>query len=68
MKANVGSADKIIRYLLALGLAALMYFNVVEGALFWVAGALAIIFVGTALINWCPIWATFGISTRKTES
>ena len=68
MTRNVGSADKIVRYMLALGLAALMFFNVVEGALFWVAGALAIIFVATALINWCPIWAAFGVSTRKSES
>lgn len=68
MKANVGNADKIVRYLLALGLASLMVFNVVEGTLFWIAGALAIIFVATALINWCPIWAAFGVNTRKSES
>ena len=70
MKANVGSADKIVRYLLALGLAALMFFGVVEqgSVMFWVAGALAIIFAGTALINFCPIWAAFGVNTKKSES
>jgi len=68
MKPNVGSADKIVRYLLAVGLAALMVFGKVEGPLFWVAGALAIIFAGTALINWCPIWAAIGVNTRKKES
>ena len=68
MKPNVGSADKIVRYLLALALAALMFFNVVEGTLFWVAGALAIIFVATALMNFCPIWAAFGVNTRPKGS
>ena len=70
MKSNVGSVDKIVRYVLALGLAAMMYFGVFEqgSVLFWVAGALAIIFAATGLINWCPIWATFGVSTRKSES
>jgi len=69
MKANVGSADKIVRYLLALGLAALMFFGVVEqgSALFWAAGALAVIFAGTAMINWCPIWAALGVNTRKSS-
>ncbi|MBF6594963.1 MAG: DUF2892 domain-containing protein [Thermaceae bacterium] len=68
MIANVGSTDKIVRFVLALVffIIALM----VGAALWkWVFAILGVVMVVTALLNFCPIWAAFGISTRgKTAS
>ena len=55
MKKNVGSADKIIRILLAVLLAVLIFTNAVSGWLAGVLGILAVVFLITALLNFCPI-------------
>lgn len=57
MTRNVGNTDRIIRFVLGIAvIAAGFYFQP------WL-GALGLIFVGTALVNWCPIYAVFGINT-----
>lgn len=61
MKANVGGADKIFR--LAAGIVIIgigVYFQS-----WW--GAIGIIPLATALINWCPIYPLVGISTAKKD-
>jgi len=61
MKKNIGSVDKGIR--LALGLTI-----VGAGAYFqswW--GLVGVVFIGTALLNWCPPYALLGISTCKVK-
>lgn len=68
MKKNMGSADKIVRIILALIVVALYYFGVIEGTLAYVLLALAAIFVLTSLISFCPLYAPFGMSTCKTKS
>lgn len=58
MKKNVGSIDRLIR--LILGVAALgagYYFQS------WF-GLVGLVLIGTALINWCPIYAALGIGTQ----
>ncbi len=67
MKKNMGSADKGIRVAIAIVIALLYYFNVVEGTLAYVLMALAIIFLITSFINFCPLYAPFGINTCKTK-
>ena len=63
MKKNVGSIDKVVRLLLAAILIVLFITNVVSGIVGYILLALAAIFVLTSLINFCPIWAIFGINT-----
>jgi hypothetical protein len=59
MKANVGKVDKVIRIVLGLIIVALgIYFKS-----WW--GLVAIIPIGTALVNRCLIYLPFGINTRK---
>ena len=67
MKNNMGSADKGIRVAIAIVIALLYYFNVVEGMVAYVLMALAIIFLITSFINFCPLYAAFGINTCKTK-
>jgi hypothetical protein len=61
MKANIGTADKIIRIIL--GIVLLVLFFVLDGGIKYI-GLLGIVLIVTVFINFCPIYAIFGMSTR----
>ncbi|MEB2773875.1 DUF2892 domain-containing protein [Algoriphagus sp. D3-2-R+10] len=65
MKKNMGSADKIIRLLIAVSIAVLYFTGIISGTLAIVLGILAVIFAATAFISYCPLYLPFRISTRK---
>lgn len=65
MKKNMGSADKIIRLLLAAVFIILFIFNYVSGIFGYILLALAVIFILTSLLSFCPIYTLFGIKTCK---
>ena len=67
MKKNMGKTDKGIRVIIAVIIALLYYFNIIEGAIAYVLMALAMIFLITSFINFCPLYVPFGISTCKTK-
>jgi hypothetical protein len=67
MKKNMGSADKVIRLLLAALFVILFIFNVVGGIFGYILLVLAVIFVLTSLVSFCPLYAIFGIKTCKTK-
>lgn len=63
MKKNMGSADRIIRLIIAAVMAALYFTNVISGTLGLVLMILALVFVVTSLISFCPLYTIFGLST-----
>ena len=63
MKLNISGADRIIRVILGLVLIVLLF--TVENGWRW-GGLFGFILLGTAAMNWCPVYAILGISTRKT--
>lgn len=63
MKKNVGSADRIIRVILAAVFAVLYFTGIVSGTVGLVLVALGGIFVLTSLISFCPIYAIVGLNT-----
>ena len=65
MKKNVGSADRIIRIVLAVLFAVLYFTGTVTGTIGLVLVVLGGIFLLTALISWCPLYTPFGISTCR---
>ena len=67
MKKSMGNTDKSIRVILALGIALLYYFDIIQGTLAYVLMALAIIFLITSFISFCPLYKPFGINTCKTK-
>jgi len=67
MKKNMGNTDKGIRVFLAVAVALLYYFNIIEGTLAYILMAFAIIFLVTSFISFCPLYAPFGVSTCKTK-
>lgn len=67
MKKNMGSADRIIRVLIAVVIAILYFTHVLSGTVAIVLLVLAGIFVATSFMSFCPLYLPFGLSTIKKE-
>lgn len=67
MNQNMGSADRIIRLLAVVVIGYLYSTGVISGTLAVILGIVAVAFVLTSIIGWCPLYAPFKVSTRKTE-
>ena len=71
MTFNVGTADRIVRLILGVALAAMALFSglpaFAEPLWFWGALIVAAILIVTAVVRFCPLYAPFGISTRKVS-
>jgi Protein of unknown function (DUF2892) len=63
MKHNMGSADRIIRILLAAVFAYLYFGGIVTGTWGLVLVILGGVFVLTSLVGFCPLYTLFGINT-----
>ena len=63
MKKNMGSADRIIRIVLAVVMGALHFTGTVSGTLGIVLLVLAIVFAATSLVSFCPLYTLMGLST-----
>ncbi len=59
----MGSADRIIRIIIAAIVGGLFYTDIISGTLGIVLLALAGVFVLTSFISFCPIYAPFGFKT-----
>jgi uncharacterized membrane protein YkgB len=65
MTRNMGAADRAIRIVLAVGMIVLFATGRVGGTLAVILGIVAIAFLVTSAIGWCPSYVPFGLSTRK---
>lgn len=65
MTKNMGTTDRTIRVLLALAVAVLYATRTISGTLAIVLGFVALLFLVTSLVGWCPAYLPFGFSTRK---
>ncbi len=63
MKANMGSTDRILRIILAVVIGILYFTKTVTGTLGIVLLVLAVVFLLTSFISFCPLYAPFGINT-----
>jgi hypothetical protein len=66
MKKNMGTMDRVIRSIVAIAIAILYFTGVLSGTLGIVLGIVAIIFLATSFVSFCPLYATFGWSTKKS--
>ncbi len=67
MKKNVGTLDKLIRIIVVIGIAALLYFKVLTGLLAIIAVIVGLCLLVTIFTSWCCIWALLRVNTRKHE-
>lgn len=65
MKQNMGSMDRVIRVVVAVVVAVLYFTGVISGTAAIILGILAIIFLLTSVVGFCPLYAPFKLSTKK---
>lgn len=68
MKKNMGNTDKIVRVIVAIAAALLVYFQVVTGTFAYILIAVATIFVLTSVVSFCPLYKLVGLSTCKVNN
>lgn len=67
MKTNMGKIDRFIRILVAVAIVVLYSANLITGALAIVLLIVAIAFVITSFVGFCPLYFPFGISTQRKK-
>jgi len=63
----MGTTDKIIRISIAVLVAILYFTKVIPGTLGIILMVLAVVFVLTSLISFCPLYTILGINTCKKK-
>ena len=63
MKKNMGTADRVIRIIVAAIVGVLYFQEIITGTLGIILLVLAGVFVLTSIISFCPLYAPFGIKT-----
>ncbi len=63
----MGRLDRIIRLIVAIVVGMLFYFGAIEGTFAYIAIALALVFLLTSFINFCPLYAVFGINSCSVK-
>jgi hypothetical protein len=67
MKQNMGSIDKVVRVLVAVAIAVLYFTNQISGTTAIILGVLAVIFLLTSAIGFCPLYLPLKLSTIKKK-
>jgi uncharacterized membrane protein len=65
MKTNMGGLDRILCLILVIVVAVLFFTKQITGTAAIILGVLAVVFVLTSLVGFCPIYVPLGISTKK---
>ena len=68
MKKNMGIFDRFIRGFIAIGLLALNIKGLISGGVAVAAIIIAVVFLLTGLIGFCPIYKLLGFSSRNHRS
>ncbi len=63
MKTNMGILDRTLRVAIAAIVVYLVYAGIVTGALALLGAAIAIVFLLTSVLGFCPLYKPFGFST-----
>ena len=68
MLKNMGPADRVIRFLLALLVVVLYFTDQISGTAALILGIIAVAFFVTSFMRFCPIYLPFNIKTCKEPS
>ena len=67
MTSNMSTIDRIIRLIVVAIIAALYFTGQITGIALIVLGIIAVAFLLTSIISWCPLYSIIGFSTKKKE-
>ncbi len=65
MKANMGTIDRAVRAGVAILILILYAGGFISGTVAIVLGIVAVAFLLTSAIGWCPVYAPLGLTTRR---
>ena len=68
MTKNVGSADRIVRILLAIVFGVLIFTGEVTGTFAIILGILGVVLLVTSVVSFCPLYFISKMSTLKDSS
>lgn len=66
MTKNVGSADRILRFIVGIALIAFALFGPADITWKWI-GWIGVVPIVTALLNWCPLYTLLGVNTCRSS-
>ena len=67
MTRNVGPEDRVVRLVIAAGLALLIFVGVLEGTAAVIAGVVAAVLALTGLLGMCLLYRLIGVDTSVQE-
>jgi Protein of unknown function (DUF2892) len=67
MRKNMGNADRLIRLIVAIIIGVLFLNHIISGTVAIVLMIVALIFLLTSFVSFCPLYFPFGIKTCKTK-
>jgi hypothetical protein len=65
MNKNMGSTDRIVRILAAVAIVIFYFARYISGIAAPILGTLAVIFIATGVVGFCPLYSPFKISTKN---
>ncbi len=65
MKQNMGKTDRVLRTVLAVIVAVLYFSKQMTGLAAIILGILALVFLVTSVLGFCPLYVPLGLSSRK---
>jgi len=68
MKANMGSADRIVRLIVAVAVGVLYYMGIITGTVGIVLLVVAAVFLLTSFVSFCPLYSIIGLKTKSENS
>ena len=67
MKKNMGTVDRVIRIVIALTLGILVLTGILKGIAAIILSILAVVFILTSIIGFCPLYTLVGIHTLRCK-
>lgn len=64
MKQNMGIVDRILRVVVALVVGVLYAMHIISGTLALVLGVVALVFIATSVMGFCPLYLPLNLSTK----
>lgn len=65
MEKNMGMIDRVVRVVLALAVAVLYFTGTISGVVAIILGVLAVVFLLTGIVGFCPLYRPFNFSTLR---
>jgi len=60
MEKNIATWDRAVRIILGI---IFIYLAITNGGLWWILGIVGLVFIGTSIVGFCPLYKVLGFKT-----